>query len=210
MNRRLIIKLLREGLETYDGMSFHEDLYNYANNQSYIRCDVVVNDEVVAWADYSEYQNKIYINMIESNVKGKGYGKALMRHIAKLYGYENIERSMMTPDGFKMRKELDTEFNYTHQEVNHHIEQSKIENIQIPLVKAFLIDMVSIGYSKTWKKYLKYPEFKEANDRLLRDLDLDFNEVSDIAQWVQNASENDNDPNEEVPDVIIQDLNKLM
>jgi ribosomal protein S18 acetylase RimI-like enzyme len=209
LSQNRVLMTLNESIETYGGLTFQEDYYDYNNQQDYIRCDVYLGDKKVAYAEYVRFDGKIYIDMIESLVKGKGYGMALMKHIASLYGYENMERSNMTPDGLKMRQKLDKHFNYTPKEVNNHIDPKTLNKIKLPIVKSFLMDMIKLGYTQTWEKYLAYPEFNSVNKKINNELGIDFNEISDIAGWIRGAVDNENDPKEEVPDFIIQDLESL-
>jgi len=208
--KNIIKQLLREGIEKYDGFEFIEDYYDYNNQQDYIRCFMEKEGEVVAHADYAKFRGKIYINFIEAKVKGKGYGAMLMRHIAKLYGYENMPATSLTPDGVKMRQKLDKEFDYTPEEVNNHIPQKEIEKIKNPVIKNFLLDFIKYDYTDVWEKWLRNPDFQTTNDMLEKTLDIDFNEVSDIGGWIKGSVNNDNDPEEEVPGFITQDLNKLI
>lgn len=209
--KHIIKNLLREGLEKYDGYEFMEDYYDYNNNQDYIRCTMEKDGQVLAHADYVQYEGKIYISIIESHVKGKGYGTILMKHIAKLYGYENMPASSLTPDGVKMRQRLDKEFNYTPpEEVNNHIPVSTIEQIKNPVIKAFLLDLINLGYTKVWKKWLTVPEFEATNQKLMKDYDIDFNEISDIGEWVMGSKTNTNDPQDEVPEWITDYLSNFL
>ena len=52
--------------------------------------------EIVVYVDYSLYDNKVHIKYIGSVIKNKGYGVILMKDLASLYGYENINYGGLT------------------------------------------------------------------------------------------------------------------
>lgn len=67
----------------------------------------------IAGVDYSklEGEDEIYIDFIgvRPDWKGKGIGKALVRDLAKEYGYKNINWGMVTDDGEKLKKSMEKE-----------------------------------------------------------------------------------------------------
>lgn len=202
---------VEESKQIQESYRFQEETHNYQHRQYDISMYMFDDDVKVAYADYSLYDNKIHIKMIEALIKGKGYGKALMRELAKKYGYENIERQQLTPDGVKMRKSLDDEFNFNYKEYldsqNKHISPDVIKDIRIkyPLIADFMSSMILFGYSETWNKY---------NDVLMKNKDqykdFDFNDISDITEWIKNSVTNNHAPDKDVPDYINSYLDKLL
>lgn len=67
----------------------------------------------IAGVDYSklEGEDEIYIDFIgvKPDWKGKGLGKALVRDLAKEYGYKNINWGMVTDEGEKLKTSMEKE-----------------------------------------------------------------------------------------------------
>ncbi len=195
-----------------NNIKFIDNSRDYSDGQHYKDIRLYVDGEEVAYADYSEFEDKVYIDNIEAKIKGKGYGQMIMKHLADIYGYENLERSSLTPDGVKMRQKLDKHFNFDYEKhlesKNKHLKVETIENIKNPLIKNFIFYMSKYGYQETWGKFKNLPEFLEMN-KTLEEYDLDWNDVSDIAEWVKGSKTNDNSPDEGVPHPVLSDLAKL-
>ena len=161
---RTLRKLIREIVESefnsrddswkkYKFVNRHVD---FQHGQNDFHVDMFDGDKKVAFADYAEFQGKTYIQFIESLVKGKGYGSMIMDFLADKYGYENLERSSLTPDGTKMRKRLDQKYGFDPEQYannqSKHFDPKLIDKIKAknPIVAQFLLDMIRYGYDKTW------------------------------------------------------------
>jgi hypothetical protein len=207
----MIRKLLIEALE--DKLTFNIESKDHYKGQDYMVIYLTKGDELLAYADFSKYDNKVYIDNIETKIKGFGYGQMIMKHLAGIYGYENLERSSLTPDGVKMRDKLDKHFNFDynkHQESkNRHLNLNVIENIKNPIIKSFLMGVIKNGQSKTWSEFKTKPEFLDLNKKIDKELGFDFNEISDIAEWVKGSVTNDNLPEDDIPNWVLKDLSKL-
>lgn len=201
INRKNIYAIL-------DNYRFVDENIGYHNGQSDNR--VLMYDKsnkLLAKLDYVIYNDEITISYVESFVKGRGYGKIVMIYLAHKYGYENLIRSSLTPDGAKMRKELDRLFDFDYEQYlesqNKHIDPKILNNIENPYIVKFMKDMMSIGYEKTWKKWIDY----------LRSTDLinryDFNDISEITNWIKGSITNNNNPDDEPPHWIFDDLKKI-
>lgn len=59
---------------------------------------------------YNNYDGTIEIGFINSFVKGEGYSKIIMLYLSSKYGYENIDRDILTEYGENMRLDLDKLF----------------------------------------------------------------------------------------------------
>jgi len=68
------------------------------------------NKKLLARLFYDEDEGVVEIGIIESFVKGQGYAKILMVYLSSKYGYENIDRDILTSSGESMRRELDKFF----------------------------------------------------------------------------------------------------
>lgn len=70
-----------------------------------------------------------------------------------------------------------------------------------PIVSEFLYYMCEFGYDETWKKYKQfvndYPQY-------------DFNDISEISEWILGSATNTNKNTDEVPDHIIQYVKELL
>lgn len=207
----MIHKLILEALK--DKLTFKIESKDAYKGQTYMVIYLTKGDELLAYADFSIFEGKVYIDNIESKVKGFGYGQMIMKHLADIYGYENLERTSLTPDGVKMRDKLDKHFNFDynkHQESkNKHLNPNVIENIKNPIIKSFLLGVIKNGQNKTWSEFKELPEFLELNKKLDSELGFDFNEISDIAGWVKGSITNDNLPEDEAPSWVLKDLSKL-
>lgn len=186
---------------------FHLDFHH---NEHKYKVNMYSGDVKVAFVVYSDFENKIYIDFIESLVKDKGYGTMLMEYLADKYGYENIITPNLTEKGAKMRKRLDKKFNFnykTHREsLNKHLNPHIIDEIKKkhPIVGEFLSDMIKIGYEETWKKW---KEYLLDNDLLNK---YDFNDISEISFWIKGSVTNDNNIEDDIPFYVQEEINKLL
>lgn len=176
---------------------FQEEYTDYHGGQHDIFMVMWVNDEKAAYADYSKFEDKIYIKYIESIIKGKGYGVELMKELAKRYGYENLERSSLTPSGVKMRQKLDKHFKFNYDDYleskNKHIKIEVIEKVKNDTIKNFLLNIINLGYEKGWSKSIKELDILSISN------DIDLNSISNITEWVKGSIENNNDT-DSIPD----------
>lgn len=194
-----------------DGLEFIDNHRDHAKGQDYHDITLKLNDEIVAHADYSVYNDVVQIDNIESIMKGKGYGQMIMKFLADKYGYENLERASLTPDGVKMRQKLDKHFDYAKhiESKNKHLNPNVIENIKNPIIKGFVMDMVKYGYKDTWNKYLTNPKFKDLAKELEANYNIDFNDVATISEWVKGSVTNNNLPEDDVPHIVLKELSIL-
>lgn len=180
----------------YSGQSNHT-VYMYSLN----------GHEYLAKVDYVNYKGEISISWVESIVKGKGYGQIIMQYLASKFGYENLQRSSLTDDGAKMRGKLDKFYNFdyaAHEESkNKHLPKSVIEQIKDPVVKEFIRHMVNIGYTQAWELWKDTDDFKSLREK------YDFNDISEIAEWIKGSKTNEHDPLDAPPDYIMDLLNEL-
>lgn len=214
---RLFLEVLDEIIpnvinEAYgDGVKYEEYFNDSYKGESFGGMDMFVNGKFVAKAEYSKYNDEIHIANIEAIEKGKGYGQQLMKHLASIYGYENLIRGSLTPDGAKMRQKLDKHFNFDpvkHAESkNRHLKPSNLDRIKNNLIREFLQHMIKYGYQEAWVNFMNTPEFKKLNDFLDKTYDFDFNDISMIAEWIKGSVTNDHDPEDEVPDWVTDKLN---
>lgn len=206
------IRYILESLLENENYKFVDNSRDYSHGQHYKDIHLFVDGKEVAYADYSEFNGKVYIDNIESLVKGKGYGQAIMKHLAAIYGYENLERSSLTPDGVKMRQKLDKHFNFDYdkhiESQNKHLKPETIDNIKNPTIKSFIFSLAKNGYEYGWKEFLNNPEFNSLRTTL-DNIDLDWNDVAEIASWLKGSKTNDAYPDEEPPHPVLVTLSKL-
>lgn len=187
--------------------TFEEDSVGYHHGQSDLVMYMKKGKETLAKANYSLYNGKIYIQFIESFVKGKGYGQEIMKQLAKIYGYENLERTSLTEDGAKMRKKLDNYFNFNYEEYqkskNKHLDRKELDKIKDPIIKQFLKGMISAGYSNTWEVWVDTEDFAKIRNK------YDMNDISEISEWIKGSVTNEHDPLDEVPEHVMSELKKL-
>lgn len=88
-----------------------------------------------------------------------------------------------------------------------HFDKDVINKIRIkhPIVASFLNDMIKIGYEKTWEKYNKI--FMK-NKSLLNK--YDFNDISEISEWIKDSVTNNNFIQDIPPQYIVDTLNELL
>lgn len=205
-------KYLNESVSFNDNIKFENLHINSHHDQHDYRLNAKLNDELVGYVEYAVFKDEVFISMIESLVSGKSVGPTMMKWLADKYGYENIERTQLTPDGMKLRKKMDDyyDFDYNkHKESqNKHIDVSIIEKIRNkhPLIASFMSDMVLYGNDKTWTKWIdkiRSGVFNIPNN-------LDINDIADITEWIKNSDTNNNDSDTEVPEPILKDLEKLL
>ena len=189
---------------------FENDFYDYHHGQSDAKLIMYLpSGEIAAYVDYSLYNNEVYIKYIESTIKNKGYGVILMKHLASLYGYENINYGGLTDGGAVLKKNLDTYFNFDPKEhlreKTKHIKQSDLCKIKNDSVKEFLNKFITDGRKVAWDYLIKTHDFKynqEING-------YDFNDISGLADWIEDSKTNDN-YGETIPDYYLDMFNDLI
>jgi len=167
-------------LDDYDVKDYHIDYYYGQDN--YIATLYKKNEnKPLAEVRYRIYNNEINITIIKSLVKGKGYGKILMIYLAKKYGYEKLERSSLTNDGYKMRKVLDDLFNFDYkayvESKNKLIKMDEIKKIKNKTIRTFLFNLIEKGTS-AWDDY------NNIKDKIG---DVEINDVAEIAYYVKGS-----------------------
>lgn len=202
--------------ELNSNIKFENEYINFHNQQHDYILRAYVNNNLVAFAEYYEFRDKYYISMIKAVVPGYGYGKHVMLELARMYGYENIERRDLTPDGVKLRQKVDQELGFDYQKYkesqNKHIDIEnikQIKQIKYPVLKQFLSDIVLFDYEEGWKKNIDaLKEFENTTE--FQNLNIDINDIAEIADWIKNSATNNNDPEIDVPEYIMKELNKLL
>jgi len=205
--------LVKEGTQEFGGFDFYEETTDSYGDQLNMRVDMFDNGKRVAYVEFNEFQGKYYIDYIESLVKGKGYGQKIMEYLASKYGYENLERGLMTADGMKMRKKLDKKYNFDYEKhimsQGDHLKKEEIENIKDPNIKKFMKSLYSKGSDMAWKELIGNPNKGLIEKDVLDKYDLDMNEIADISKWIEGSKTNDNLTSEEVPGPIRDDFEKI-
>ena len=107
-----IKELLREGLKNNPKFIVKSNPGDGYNGWEHKNIKLYINGDDKAWCDYKVKDGKVYIDYIGTEEEGHGYGQSIMKHLASIYGYENLERGTLTPSGQKMRQKLDKHFNY--------------------------------------------------------------------------------------------------
>ena len=199
--------------ELNSNIKFENEYINFHNQQHDYILRAYVNNNLVAFAEYCEFRDKYYISMIKAVVPGYGYGKQVMLELARMYGYENIERRDLTPDGVKLRQKVDQELGFDYQKYkesqNKHIDIETIKQIKYPVLKQFLSDIVLFDYEEGWKKNIDaLKQFENTTE--FQNLNIDINDIAEIADWIKNSATNNNDPETDVPEYIMKELNKLL
>ena len=95
-------EILQEGLN----IEYSETMRDYYSGQSYMSAYAKLNGKVVGWCDYSIYQNKVYIDMLEvdEEYKRKGIATGLMDYIKQENEGKKIIPGMSTDAGDKFWK----------------------------------------------------------------------------------------------------------
>jgi hypothetical protein len=178
LDRNNIYKIL----DDYDINDFHVDHYYGQDNYRAFLYEKG-SKNILAKVEYSIYNNEITISIIQSFVKGKGYGKILMIYLAKKYGYENLKRSSLTQAGAKMRKELDNLFNFDYDQYiesqNKLIDNSEIDKIKNIYIKNFLTDLIENG-NYAWQYVKDFEKYMEP---------YDISDIAEIAEYVKKSEQ---------------------
>ena len=95
-------KILLEGFN----VEYSETMRDYHSGQSYMTAYAKLDGEVVGWCDYSIYQNKVYIDMLEVDnaYQRKGIATGLMNFIKQENEGKKIIPGMATDAGDKFWK----------------------------------------------------------------------------------------------------------
>ena len=90
---------------------------------------------------------------------------------------------------------------------NKHFNPEIIDKIKEKnkVIGEFLSDMIKIGYSETWDKWRD----KIMSSNELTDI-YDFNDISEIAEWVKGSVTNNHEIDEEPPKWVVEEIKKLI
>lgn len=95
-----------------------KDLDNYEINdietqdipflkEKWMKAELKVNNIICSKILYKmKYNGNIYIDVIQSYVKGFGYGFKLMLFLNDKYGHNKIKEGVLTKDGKKLRQKI--------------------------------------------------------------------------------------------------------
>lgn len=196
------------------GIHFEEFINDSYKGEEFGGMNMFMDGQIVAYVEYTKYDNELFIGDIQAIERGKGYGQMLMKYLASIYGYENLNRGMLTPDGIKMRQKLDKHFNFDpvkHQESkNKHLDASILKKIPNDIIRGFLEMIVNTGYQEAWANFMHIPDFRKLSDYFDKTYDFDFNDIAEIAGWVKGSTTNDHYPEDEVPDWVGERINFLI
>jgi len=189
--------------EEFRGFEFTDENTGWHSGQTdYVARMFDKERNLLAFAIYTIFQEKVYIQNIESKVKGKGYGTTLMEWLASKYGYENMERTSLTPDGAKMRSRLDKIFDFDYEESqNKHYKPELIDKFRKidPKLGEFMDLIYKNGRSKGWEMWLdKYERQGEVAG-------WDLNDIDKIVQYIRGSKEEvavDDEPTHWVSDIV--------
>jgi len=103
----------------------------------------------------------------------------------------------------KLEKSLKATFDKAR---NRHLPISIIDDIEKrnKEVAGFLRDMIALGYEETWDKWRDELEKKGLHEI------YDFNDISDISQWITGSVRNFNEIDRDVPEYVLDVLNTLI
>lgn len=133
-------------------------------------------------------------------------------HLANVYDVKKYTQNENTIYVIVLEKlELTTKIFDAFLKINKHIIDTKTKHIdpkvieiikqKHPFVGQFLQYLCTYGYDKTWEKYgdkvNKYPQY-------------DFNDISDIGNWIKDSKYNTNDVFDEPPMYIINKIKKFL
>ena len=200
---------LKENNNSSIEYNFHENSLSYHHGQhdmSLVMYDPTDTTKL-AKVDYSIFGNVIHIKYIETFFKGKGYGKILMDKMAKEYGYHNIDWGMVTTNGDILKKSMDAYYGTREKYLESlcdHIPIGDIGKVKNPIVRKFMMDVISSGYEKAWKKWIS----TIMNNKSISD--FDFNDISEICEWIKGSITNGHSFTENVPIQIKEEFAKLV
>ena len=135
-----------------------------------------------------------------------------IKHIAKIYDVKwfdfngkkmyliLLEKVKLDPNVEKLYRDMETYFWNLN---DRHFDKKILDMIKLkhPLVGDFLIDMCKMGYSLGWEKYV---------DKIREQNEFDFNDISEVSQWIRDSRTNDHDIDEEPPKHVKQLVAKLI
>jgi len=151
---------------------------------------------------------KITKDKTEAMNSQKIIGKNL-NHVANIYDVKRFSRDNQEYYTIVLEKlKLDTALETTYQQLdelfdahrNMHLDPSILSQIKDEKIKGFLTDMISLGYKETWEKWM---------EQIRGDNEYDFNDISNIPEWIKGSVTNNHDIDEEVPDYIKILIKKL-
>lgn len=182
-------------------IKFQEHHTGYSHGQHDYVMHMLINNKIVAYASYSEFDKEININYVESIVKNKGYGQQVLEAVIKKYGYDNINFGYTSDDGTKLMKKI-TEKYGEQQKKDKHLPFTVIEQISVKHPKAaFVIANFYANGARAWNDYTSKNIFEVDG--------YDINDLADISEWISGSATNDYPPTHEVPYPITELVKKL-
>lgn len=197
------------GKKEYDRYALYVTSDNYYGGQVDMSAWITYDGQVVAVSSLTLFEGVYNFKIIESLVKRKGYGLKLLVLLAQKYGYELLERSSLTEQGYKMRQAADElfdfDFNAYLDSQNKHLAADKvIKSIKNPIIASFLKDLIKLGDVKSWDKWLKNSRFLS-----LINNKYDANDVVELSEWIKGSVTNFNEPTSEPPYYVLETLKVL-
>ena len=162
---RDLINLLEES-----EMSFKDSVRGSHSGQMDMTLDCYVGKNPVGHIDYSVYNNEPHVQMIFTNIKRKGYGKALLQQLQRMFPDTEIDLGYLTGQGKALIDSLDFEI----------IENPRVMDLENRLseINAKLQD-----YSKKAEQLKKYSS--EEREEILASLS-DWNDLTDEKDDIEN------------------------
>lgn len=90
-------------------MSFKDSVRGSHSGQMDMTLDCYVGKNPVGHIDYSVYNNEPHVQMIFTNIKRKGYGKALLQQLQRMFPDIEIDLGYLTDQGKALIDSLDFE-----------------------------------------------------------------------------------------------------
>jgi hypothetical protein len=196
-------------LEGYDIVDETKKALFHGKDEYTVKLYKKGSDVVLCYALYSVEGNKVTVGAISSVVKGEGYGQILMIYLAKKYGYQNLIRFNLTESGKKMRQRLDLLFNFDYEKSkitnSKHIDKDILDKVseKNPDIGMFLMMLVDFGDSEETIDRIE-------SDYNQRNFEIKFSDIFELSTWIVDSKTNDNNPNVNTPNEIIDILNLLV
>jgi len=175
------------------------------NNENLITIDngktvlLKKDSTLLAKVIYDKIDDKISISMIESYARG--YGKILMLHLIEEYGYDNIITKVLTKAGQKMMDDLNDLYNFKKQS-NFLNRKDLFKSINNQLIITVLDNICEYGIKNTLKAFKN-----DIIDNKINNIEIET--LVDISSWIDDSVQNNHSIDDNIPDYIYDEIEKL-
>lgn len=111
---------LKQYLTEQNKLKFTDEMMGTQSGQSDLKLRAFINNTLVGWIDYTDYQGEISVKFInvKQEYRKQGIGKELVLQLQKNYPKKEIDFGGLTPDGYRLIKSLKSKLYVDTEKIN--------------------------------------------------------------------------------------------